>query len=184
MDIIRHNILFVLFFLVGTPASVQSETIEPLPYGDMDFWTTRIITKATGTKTTHYPGTDKAEVFILLQYRWEDSKGNLYAKRVGTARERYVHNTNGWVNRHRIKVMYGDITHKEGYKPYMGLIPSEKSYYARNSKGKMVPVHEVGWADASATPTHLLVMASSGCGTAYTGTVGMQFSIDNIALVF
>lgn len=80
--------------------------------------------------------------------------------------------------------MYGDITHKEGYKPYMGLIPSEKSYYARNSKGKMVPVHEVGWADASATPTLLLVMASSGCGTAYTGTVGMQFSIDNIALVF
>ncbi|MCI6551536.1 MAG: hypothetical protein MR450_11890 [Prevotella sp.] len=74
MDIIRHNILFVLFFLVGTPASVQSETIEPLPYGDMDFWTTRIITKVTGIKTTHYPGTDKAEVFILLQYRWEDSK--------------------------------------------------------------------------------------------------------------
>ncbi|MCI6619755.1 MAG: PCMD domain-containing protein [Prevotella sp.] len=145
---------------------------------------TGIITKSTGTKTTHYPGTDKAEVFILLQYRWEDSKGNLYAKRVGTGREQYVHSTNGWANSHRIKVMYGDITHKEGYKSYMGLIPSEKSYYARNSKGKMVPVREVGWADASATPTHLLVMASSGCGTAYTGTEGMQFSIDNIALVF
>ena len=145
---------------------------------------TGVITKATGTKTTHYAGTDKAEVFILLQYRWEDSKGNLYAKRVGTGREQYMKSTRGWVNGHRIKVMYGDITHWEGYQPFMGLIPAKKSYYARNSKGKMVPVHEVGWADAATIPTHMLVMASSGCGTAYTGTEGMKFYIDNLALMF
>lgn len=145
---------------------------------------TGIITKATGTKTTRYAGRDEAEVFVLLQYRWEDSKGNIYAKRVATGRERYAKSTHGWVDSHRIKIMYGDIRAWQGYKPYMGLIPEEKSYYARNSKGKMVPVHEIGWADADVIPTHMLFMASSGCGTAYTGTVGMQLSIDNIALVF
>ena len=85
---------------------------------------------------------------------------------MGTGREQYMKSTRGWVNGHRIKVMYGDITHWEGYQPFMGLITAKKSYYARNSKGKMVPVHEVGWADAATIPTHMLVMASSGCGTA------------------
>ena len=56
---------------------------------------------------------------------------------------------------------YGDISGKPFYKPYMGLISKENSYYARNSKGKMVPVQEVGWDDPSATPTHLIVMFSS-----------------------
>ena len=48
----------------------------------------------------------------------------------------------------------------------------------------MVPVHEEGWDDANATPTHMLVMASSGCGTAYIGTPGMALWIDNIGLVY
>lgn len=126
---------------------------------------------------------DYAEVFIILQRRWEDSKGNLHAQRVGTGRERFARTTNGWVNRHRIPVWYGDIRHHAGYKSFMGLIPREKSYYARNSKGKVVPVVEEGWAAAGATPTHVLVMASSGCGTAYVGTPGMTLWIDNVAFV-
>ena len=30
----------------------------------------------------------------------------------------------------------------------------------------------------------MLVMASSGCGTAYIGTIGMTLWVDNMALVY
>lgn len=143
----------------------------------------RIYSSGFGKKKT-YKGHDSAEVYIILQRRWEDADGNLYAKRVGTGRERFSKTTDGWVNAHDIPVMYGDITNKPGYRSYMKLIPEDQSYYARNSKGKMVPVKEVGWDDADATPTHLLVMASSGSGTAYIGTLGLTLWIDNIGLVY
>lgn len=145
---------------------------------------TGIITNATGRKTKTYLGQDKAEVFIILQRRWEDDKGNIYAKRIGTGRERFEESTNGWVNKHRIKIRYGNISTASDYQSYMGLIPKDKSYYARNSKGKMVPVHEIDWDTENSSPTHILIMASSGCGTAYTGTIGMEFSVDNIVLVY
>ena len=48
----------------------------------------------------------------------------------------------------------------------------------------MVPVIEEGWDSADATPTHILVMASAGSGTAYIGTLGLTLWIDNIGLVF
>lgn len=127
---------------------------------------------------------DNAEVFIILQRRWEDKDGNLHAKRVGTGRQRYSTSTAGWMNSHKLPVWYGDITSRSDYQPFMGLIPKEKSYYARNSKGKMVPVVEEGWDSDDATPTHMLIMASSGCGTAYTGTVGMTLWLDNISLQY
>lgn len=116
--------------------------------------------------------------------RWEDDKGNIYAKRVGTGRERFEKSTNVWVNKHRIEIRYGNISILSDYEHYMGLISKDKSYYARNSKGKMVPVHENDWDTENNNPTHILIMASSGCGTAYTGTVGMEFSIDNISLIY
>ncbi len=127
---------------------------------------------------------DNAEIFVLLQRRWEDKDGNLHAKRVGTARQRYSVSTPGWINSHKLPILYGDITNSPDYKPFMGLIPEEKSYHARNSKGEMVPVVEEGWDDINATPTHILLMASSGCGTAYTGTVGIVLWLDNIALEY
>lgn len=127
---------------------------------------------------------DNAEVYILLQRRWEDEDGNLHALRVGTGRQRYSKSSAGWVNNNKLPVWYGDITKRPDYKPYMGLLSGEKAYYARNSKGKMVPVQEEGWADANATPTHMLVMGSSGCGTAYVGTVGMTLLVDNIRLQY
>lgn len=143
----------------------------------------RIYSSGFSKKKT-YKGHDTAEVYILLQRRWEDADGNLYAKRVGTGRERYGKSTHGWVNGHEIPVMYGDITNRPDYKPYMGLIPADKNYYARNSKGKMVPVQEVGWDSPDATPTHMLVMASAGSGTAYIGTIGLTMWVDNIGLVY
>ena len=47
-------------------------------------------TKSTGfSPKKTLQGRDNAEVYVLLQKRWEDEKGNLYAQRVGTGRERY-----------------------------------------------------------------------------------------------
>lgn len=141
-------------------------------------------TKATGfsSKKT-LQGRDNAEVYVLLQQRWEDSNGKIYAKRVGTARERYDRSI-PWTKGHRLDIHYGDITRESFYKPWMGLLNGEKAYYARNSKGKLVPVEEIGWAPADATPTHVLVMASSTCGEAFIGTEGLSLYVDNIAFGF
>ena len=127
---------------------------------------------------------DHAEIYVLLQKRWEDKDGNIHALRVGTGRERFSTTQKEWVNGHLLPIHYGDITKAPYFKPYMGLIPDERAYYAKNSKGEMVPIHEEGWAPADATPTHVLVMASSGCGVAYEGTVGMTLWADNFAFGF
>lgn len=143
----------------------------------------RTYSSGFGKKRT-IAGKDSCEVYIILQRRWEDSDGNIYAKRVGTGRERFTKSTAGWISNHDIPVKYGDITSDPAYRPWMGLIDGEKAYYARNSKGKMVPVHEVGWDAPDATPTHLLVMASASCGTAYIGTIDQTLWVDNMALVY
>ena len=144
---------------------------------------TKTYSSGFGKKKT-YAGHDCAEVYIILQRRYEDAEGNIHAKRVGTGRRHFNKSTSGWVNGYDIPVWYGDITKRADYKDYMGLISKEKSYYATNSKGKMVPVIEEGWDSADATPTHILVMASAGSGTAYIGTIGLTLWIDNIGLVF
>lgn len=135
-------------------------------------------------KQKRLAGHDNAEVMILLQRRWEDAEGNIYAKRVGTGRELLTRSSGGWKNCHHLKVNYGDITSQPYYKANMGLIPAAKSYYAKNSKGKMVPVKEVGWDSADATPTHMIVMFSAGSGEPYVGTPGLTFKVDNVGLAF
>ncbi len=143
----------------------------------------RIYSSGFGKKKT-LEGQDYAEMYVLLQRRWEDEDGNLHAARVGTGRQRFGKNTPNWVNKHQMPIHYGDITQQPFYQPWMGLLNGEVTYYARNSKGKMVKVIEECWDDANATPTHVLVMASSGCGVAYTGMVGMEFWIDNLTFVY
>lgn len=141
-------------------------------------------TKSTGLSSKKtLQGRDNAEVYVLLQKRWEDEKGNIYAHRVGTGRERY-NKSIPWTKGHQLKINYGDITKQSWYKPWMGLLSGDKAYYAKNSKGKLVPVQEVGWAPADATPTHVLVMASSSCGEPFVGTEGLTLYIDNIAFGF
>lgn len=129
------------------------------------------------------PGSDRAEVFIFLQRRWEDSDGGLHAKRVGTGRELFG-TTTDWVNGYHLKLHYGDISGEPFFKSYMGLIPEKKSYCARNSKGKVVPVIEEGWDSADATPTHMIVMFSAGSGDPYTGTPGLTLWVDNVGLYY
>lgn len=144
---------------------------------------TRTYSSGFGSKKT-LQGQEEAEVMVYLQRRWEDKNGNIYAKRVGTARHRFAKSTSGWVNSYSMPILYGDITKSCDYKPYMCLIPEDKCYYARNSKGKMVPVKEVGWDSADATPTHIILMASAASGEAYTGTLGLTFWIDNIGVQY
>lgn len=141
--------------------------------------------KATGFGSQKVlKGKDYAEVFVLLQRRWETPDGKLHAARVGTGRERYGSSVETWQNNHRIEILYGDITKNPKFKSYMDLISGEKAYYARNSKGKMVKVEEEQWDDANAEPTHVLMMASTACGTAFVGTVGMTLWVDNFAFVY
>ncbi|MDE5875842.1 MAG: PCMD domain-containing protein, partial [Muribaculaceae bacterium] len=149
---------------------------------DMPVGNTR--TKATGfsSKKT-LQGRDNAEVYVILQKRWEDADGKLYAHRVGTGRERYSKSI-PWTKGHQLPIHYGDITGQPFYKPWMGLLAGNKAYYARNSKGKLVPVQEVGWAPADTQPTHVLMMASSSCGEPFIGTEGLTLYIDNIAFGF
>lgn len=149
---------------------------------DMPNVNTRVKSTGFGSKKT-LQGRDQAEVYVLLQKRWEDEKGNIHALRVGTGRERYnksIPLTKG----HQLAINYGDITKKPFYKSYMGLLNGAKAYYAYNSKGKLVPVQEEGWAPADATPTHVLVMASTTCGEAFIGTEGLTMYIDNVAFGF
>ena len=158
------------------PVALQFEYKLNIPSGQ------RIYSSGFGSKK-ELPGQDYAEVFILLQRRWEDASGRIHAARVGTGRERYGTSVADWTT-HRIPVWYGDITGHEGYQDYMGLLPKASSYYAKNSKGKMVQVIEEQWDDPNATPTHIVVMLSSGCGTPYTGTPDMTLWIDNVSLVY
>lgn len=130
------------------------------------------------------PGQDYADVVLLLQKRWEDANGNVYAKRVGTANERFGKNTPDWVDDHTIPILYGDITGNAAFQPQMGLVPDDQAYYCRNSKGKMVPIHEVGWADDNEQPTHMILQISSSYGGAYVGTVGNSLWVDNVKLAY
>lgn len=149
---------------------------------DMPNVNTRVKSSGIGAKKT-LQGRDQAEVYVLLQKRWEDSKGGLHAQRVGTGRERYSRST-GLTKGHQLKIHYGDITKKPFYKSYMGLLNGPKAYYARNSKGKLVPVQEEGWAPADAIPTHVLIMASSSCGEPFIGTEGVALYVSNFAFGF
>lgn len=124
-------------------------------------------------------GADKGETIVILQRRWEDGDGNIYARRVGTARETYSKTTGGWINKHKLNIVYG----KKG-EAVKGLIPEKSSYYAKNSKGKMVPVKEVGWDSPDANPTHAIVMFSAAAGEPFTGTPGLTLWIDNVGWMY
>lgn len=141
--------------------------------------------KATGFSSQKtVPGQDYADVILLLQKRWEDADGNVYAQRVGTANERFGKNTPEWIDGHAIPVLYGDITGNPAFRPQMGLVPDERAYWCRNSKGRMVPIHETGWAPEGERPTHMILQMSSSYDGAYVGTVGNSLWVDNVKLQY
>lgn len=166
---------------MGIPYTKRPKALV-LDYKVVDPQSGKMTYATTGSKKT-YPGKDSSDVFVYLQRRWEEPDGSIHAKRVGTARERFTGNSD-WKNGHHIPIVYGDASKQPGYKSYMGLLNGKKAYYARNSKGKMVPVQEEGWDDENAQPTHMILMCSAGSGTAYEGQLGMELWVDNIGLAF
>ncbi|MCI1720453.1 MAG: PCMD domain-containing protein [Bacteroidales bacterium] len=140
--------------------------------------------KSTGFSSIKVIGdNDYADCTVLLQKRWEDKDGNVFALRVGTGAERFTRTENEWQNGHVLEIHYGNITDKSYYKSYMGLISSELSNYTINSKGKSVPVQEIGWASASERPTHIIIKFSSSYGEAYVGDISNRLWIDNVKIV-
>ena len=142
------------------------------------------LVKGTTFRTIEFDGYDPAEIMFVLQYRWEDEKGNIHAKRVGTAVYHVDKTSNGWVNNFRIPVIYGDARKSPDYKPYMDLITGEKTMYALNHKGKNKPVIEEGWADADCPATHAVMAVTSGSQGAFIGALGNILWVDEIRLEY
>ena len=139
--------------------------------------------RSTGfSRKSTVAGQDSLAVILLLQKRWEDAEGNVYSKRVGTMVQRYTESTPDWVNDATYPILYGNITSKPEYKPYMRIQVEER--YTLNSKGKSVPIQEVGWAEPGEAPTHMVLQFTSSHGGAYIGTPGNTFWIDNVELIY
>ena len=136
------------------------------------------------SRVTTVKGMDMPDVICLLQKRWEDKDGNIYAKRVGTLVHRFNKNTSDWVNGAEFEILYGDITKQKGYQSYMGLLKGDDTKYCKNSKGENVPIKEIGWADADEQPTHIVLQFDSSYGGAYVGAVGNTLWIDNVGVVY
>ena len=134
-------------------------------------------------KGSSVSGQDMADCILFLQKRWEDKNGNIYAKRVGTMVHRFSSSTN-WKNNQSFTIQYGDIRNKSFYSSAWALTSGALTKYAKNSKGKMVPVREVGWAAANEAPTHLVLQFDSSHGGAYVGTVGNTLWVDNVRLAY
>lgn len=204
LDVVVFGFLDIYVLVNGT--IFWGKTIEPVttakdPYRNIDFgipFTKRPkylqfdfkcnispeqwIWKATGlSPKKKIEGHDECEAYLLLQKRWEDEDGKIHALRVGTAYERYDVSQSEWVNNHRIEVKYGDFTNDSTYKDYMGFV---RPCRAMNSKGEIVYINEEGWADADETPTHAILMLTSGCYNAFHGHDGNVMWVDNVALVY
>ena len=99
-------------------------------------------------------------------------------------RVRFDKNTNGWAEGKEFVIHYGDISKESFYRDWMGMVQGERSFYALNSKGKIVPVKEVAWGSPDETPTHLCLQFASSFGTAYVGAIGTTLWLDNLKFVY
>ena len=131
-------------------------------------------------------GPDKSEFCVILQKRWEDKNGNVFATRIGGARQFFTGTVSQWINGAIFPVTYGDITRLPEYDAKnMGLIPSVGEVYVKNSQGKMVSLVETGWGKPEDIPTHLIFyFTSSYQGIQYQGSPESVFWVDNIEFVY
>ena len=140
-----------------------------------------VITYAKATsKPKNKEGHDCPQMTILLQHRWEDADGNIYARRVGTGCVRIDRTYTEWQNDFRIPIRWGDITQQPGFQDYEGLNVS--AFKATNKQGKMVPINETGYGLEN--PTHVIIMLSSGHYEAFVGHAGNTLWVDNIRWVY
>ena len=131
-------------------------------------------------------GADKAEFCIILQKRWEDKNGNVFATRIGGARKFFTGTVDQWINGATFPISYGNVTHLPGYDAKtMGLIPGVGEVYVENSQNKMVPLVETDWGKADDIPTHLIFyFTSSYQGILYQGSPESVFWVDNIEFIY
>ena len=142
------------------------------------------LVKGTTFRNIEFDGYDPAEIVFILQNRWEDEKGNIHAKRVGTAIYHVDKTSDGWIKDFRVPVIYGDATKSKDYKPYMDLISGYKTMYALNKKGKKKPIIEEGWAEADCPVTHAVLAITSGSQGAFIGALGNVLWVDEIRLEY
>ena len=128
-------------------------------------------------------GKDMADCVLYLQKRWEDANGNIYAKRVGTLVHRFTSNSD-WKNNAKFTIRYGDIRNQKFYNAAWALTSGANTKFAKNSKGVMKPIKEIGWAAANETPTHLVLQFDSSHGGAYVGSIGNTLWVDNVRLAY
>ncbi len=140
------------------------------------------VMKHSGVSSKRIDGMqDKAEIWLYLQKRWEDAEGNIHAVRIGTMRTQLDHDELEWKNAQRMEIHYGDISKSSYYKEYMHL---NGPYRTRNSKGNVVPIQEEGWGNPNDTPTHMILMITSGDKGAFIGSEGNTLWVDNVGLEY
>ncbi|MFI3248764.1 MAG: PCMD domain-containing protein [Rikenellaceae bacterium] len=126
-------------------------------------------------------GLDMPTMVLKLQKRWEDESGEIHASRIGTIIVEYKADS-GWIDNATYEIIYGDATKSSKFIPSMNI--GYEQQYALNSRGENVPIIEESWADADATPTHLILQFASSHGGAYIGSPGNQMWVDNVRLVY
>jgi hypothetical protein len=142
------------------------------------------LVKGTTTRTIEFDGYDPAEILFVLQYRWEDEKGNVHAKRVGTAICHIDQSSNGWKKDFCVPVIYGDARESADFQPYMDLLRGDMTMYTINSKGKKKPILEETWADPDCPVTHAIMWLTSGSSGAFIGAIGNVLWLDEIRLEY
>ena len=142
------------------------------------------LVKATGMRSSEIEGKDNAEICLYLIQRWEDEAGNVNAGRIGAGVGKFSETGHEWRDGFRIPIYYGDISEEPFFRPEMMLELPDGPRYTTNSKGKNVPIQVVGWGDADAEPTHLMLRISSGDWGAFSGAVGTCCWSDIVSLVY
>jgi hypothetical protein len=140
--------------------------------------------RATGfSRIKKVEGRDYPEATLYLQKRWEDADGNVYATRVGTMVARFTE-SGDWHNGATFPIRYGDISGSADAFVADHTVLQGDYYDTVNSRGESVPIHEVDWAPADATPTHLYLQFASSDGGAYIGSPGNSLYIDNVEFLY
>ena len=201
MGIINISALATGCIFLGTLLEPITDTANPLmkmdmgiPFGrrpkavkfDYKFYSpgTKRIRETGLSRRQEVSGRDMAQCVCMLQKRWEDADGNIHALRVGSMHQRFSQNMTEWKEGQTFAIHYGDITKESFYQDWMGLQTGIKAFCAKNSKGKIVPVQEEGWAKPDEVPTHIILKFDSSHGSDYTGTVGNTLWLDNIKLEY
>ncbi|MCF0166119.1 MAG: PCMD domain-containing protein [Bacteroidales bacterium] len=128
---------------------------------------------------------DYGEVVVFLQKRWEDEKGRIHAKRVGTAYMTLDESTD-WREGVQLPISYGRLDSGHKYLNVRSELrpDGELALYDINSANKSTMIIEEGWADRNEQPTHLIMWFAASNSRPFLGGVGNKIWIDNVKFVY